>query len=48
VAEDLGRDRFTWGRANLRDASEVRRRYLDALKAADGHDIGPLLAFARS
>ena len=44
----LGRDRFTWGRANLRDASEVRRRYIDALKAADDHDIGPLLAFARS
>lgn len=44
----LGRHRFTWGSANLQDASEVRRRYIDALKAADQHDIGPLLAFARS
>jgi hypothetical protein len=26
----------------------VRRHYIDALKAADNHDIGPLLAFARS
>lgn len=44
----LDRDRFTWGSTNLQDASEVRRRYIDALKAADAHDIGPLLAFARS
>lgn len=44
----LGRERFTWGSANLQDASEVRRRYIDALRAADEHDIGPLLAFARS
>jgi Fic-DOC domain mobile mystery protein B len=44
----LGRERFTWGSANLQDANEVRRRYIDALKAADNHDIGPLLAFARS
>lgn len=44
----LGRDRFTWGSANLQDVSEVRRRYIEALKAADNHDIGPLLAFARS
>jgi Fic-DOC domain mobile mystery protein B len=44
----LGRERFTWGSANLEDAGEVRRRYVDALKAADNHDIGPLLAFTRS
>lgn len=44
----LGRERFTWGSVNLQDAGEVRRRYIDALKAADNHDIGPLLAFARS
>jgi Fic-DOC domain mobile mystery protein B len=44
----LGRPRFTWGRANLQDASEVRRRYIDALRAADNHDVDPILAFARS
>lgn len=44
----LGRERFTWGSVNLQDAGEVRRGYIDALRAADNHDIGPLLAFARS
>jgi Fic-DOC domain mobile mystery protein B len=45
---ELGRDRFSWGRANLQQASDARRHYIDALHAADGYDIGPLLAFARS
>lgn len=40
--------RFTWGRANLRAASDVRREYIDALHAADGHDLAPLIRFARS
>jgi Fic-DOC domain mobile mystery protein B len=44
----LGQKRFSWGRANLKAAGEVRGRYITALKAADDHDIGPLLAFARS
>jgi Fic-DOC domain mobile mystery protein B len=44
----LGRERFTWGSVSLQDAGAVRRNYIDALKAADNHDIGPLLAFARS
>lgn len=44
----LGGDRFSWGRVNLRDASEVRARYITALQAADNHDYRPLLAFARS
>lgn len=44
----LGRERFTWGSANLQDAGEVRKRYIEALKAADDRNIGPLLAFARS
>jgi hypothetical protein len=26
----------------------TRRRYIEALQEADSHDIGPLLAFARS
>lgn len=44
----LGRERFSWGSARLQDASEVRYRYIAALKDADNHDLGPLLAFARS
>ena len=43
----LGQKRFSWGRANLQQAGDVRRRYIDALHAADNHDIGPLLEFAR-
>jgi len=44
----LGGKRFSWGRANLRDAGTMRTQYISALKAADNHDYGPLLAFARS
>ncbi len=44
----LGGERFSWGSANLQDAGEVRKRYIAALKAADDHDLGPLLAFSRS
>ena len=44
----LGRERFSWGRESLRDAGAMRRRYIAALQAADHHDIGPLLAFARA
>jgi len=45
---ELGRERFSWGRANLQAVGDVRGRYIMALKAADRHDIGLLLAFARS
>jgi fido (protein-threonine AMPylation protein) len=45
---DLGAERFSWGRTNLQDASDVRRRYIAALQAADEHDIRLLLEFARS
>jgi len=44
----LGSARFTWGQQNLHAAGDVRERYIDALHAADSHDIRPLLAFARS
>lgn len=44
----LGQPRFTWGRANLIDASETRQAYVAALRAADGRDIKPLLEFVRS
>ncbi|WP_332767588.1 mobile mystery protein B [Phenylobacterium sp.] len=48
LAVQLGQERFTWGRAILVEAAETRRLYVAALRAADMHDIGPLLAFARS
>ena len=44
----MGRPRLTWGRLNRIDPGETRQRYVDALRAADHHDIGPLLAFVRS
>lgn len=44
----LGRPRFSWGRENLIDAGETRERYVTALRAADHHDIGPLMIFVRS
>lgn len=48
LAMELGQPRFTWGRANLVDPGETRRAYVAALRAADGGEIEPLLAFARS
>jgi len=44
----LGRKRFSWGQANLVDANEARRRYINALHAADRHDYRPFLEFVRS
>jgi Fic-DOC domain mobile mystery protein B len=42
------REEFSWGRESLRDPGTLRQRYIAALQNADRHDIGPLLAFARS
>jgi Fic-DOC domain mobile mystery protein B len=44
----MGKPRFTWGRTSLVDASETRDAYIAGLRAADAHDIAPLLAFARN
>ena len=46
VIESLGFPRFTWGAAG--DPATARARYLAALRAADDHDIRPLLDFART
>ena len=43
-----GASRFSWGAGNLLADSDVRQRYLAALRAADARDYGPLLAFVRS
>jgi Fic-DOC domain mobile mystery protein B len=48
LAEKLGRQAFTWGRRDLTTINDTRARYIEALRAADRHEIGPLLRFARS
>ena len=48
VVQSLGGNRFPWGRTQLVQPSEIRQRYIRALKAADQEDITSLLAFARS
>ena len=49
LAVQLGGLRFTWGRESITEVgTNVRNNYVGALRAADTHDIGPLLAFARS
>jgi Fic-DOC domain mobile mystery protein B len=40
--------RFTWGSVSLQAAGDVRRAYIQALHAADNHDVAPLIDFARS
>lgn len=44
----LGRDGFSWGSVNLVAEGTTRAEYIAALRAADEHDYGPLLAFVRS
>jgi hypothetical protein len=44
----LGGALFSWGGGTLRDIGALRTDYIKALRAADQHDFGPLLVFARS
>jgi Fic-DOC domain mobile mystery protein B len=48
LAVQLGQPRFTWGRADLQAAGGGRAAYIEALQAADAHNLDPLIAFARS
>lgn len=48
LIEKLGGEVFSWGGGSLTDVGELRARYVAALRIADGHDIAPLLVFARS
>ncbi len=48
LARRLGQPAFSWGNNRLLDDDATRRAYIDALRVADRHDIGPLLTFARS
>ena len=44
----LGCERFSWGRVSLRNPGVTRQRYIDALRAADNHEIRPLIEFSRA
>jgi Fic-DOC domain mobile mystery protein B len=48
LLEQLGGELFTWGEGDLLHAGEARRRYIEALRAADARDYAPLLAFLRA
>lgn len=48
LIERLGGERFSWGGGSLADVGELRARYVTVLRAADNHDIAPLLEFART
>jgi Fic-DOC domain mobile mystery protein B len=48
LLKSMGGEQFSWGGKNLVDVGEARKRYIAALQAADGHDIGPLLEFVHS
>jgi Fic-DOC domain mobile mystery protein B len=48
LIERLGGSPFSWGGGSLASVGELRSHYVAALRAADGHDITPLLTFARS
>lgn len=48
LIERLGGTAFSWGSGSLQDTGTLRKKYVDALKAADGYDMAPLMAFVRS
>jgi Fic-DOC domain mobile mystery protein B len=48
LLESLDHEAFTWGSASSTDSQATRRRYVEALKAADDHDYRQLFAFVRS
>jgi hypothetical protein len=48
LAVQLGQPRYTWGTADLQAAGGGRKAYIEALQAADGHNLDPLIAFSRS
>jgi Fic-DOC domain mobile mystery protein B/predicted DNA-binding mobile mystery protein A len=50
LVRSYGQPRFTWGAAEVSGAgaAHARKRYAEAMRAADARDFRPLLAFARS
>ena len=51
IIRRLGAPPFSWGSNRddgvIHDIGELRKRYVSALRAADGNDYEPLIAFAR-
>lgn len=47
LTDVLGLESFTWGNGDLVHTGDVRHHYIEALRAADGHDYGPLKTFVR-
>jgi Fic-DOC domain mobile mystery protein B len=45
---ERGEAPFEWGEDGLAEPSEIRWRYIEALRAADANDYGPLLDFVRA
>jgi len=49
ILVSLGGEKFYWGGGqDLATEGMVRKQYTEALRAADGHDYGPLLEFVWS
>jgi fido (protein-threonine AMPylation protein) len=48
LIKQLDGEPFSWGSGSLKTVGELRKRYVEALKMADNHDIRPLIEFARS
>lgn len=48
LIQRLGGQPFSWGSGSLKTVGELRKRYVEALRMADNHDIQPLIHFARS
>ena len=44
----FGNEIFTWHQSNMVRADETRRKYIDALRAADRSNIAPLIDFAKN
>ena len=47
LVQKLGQPRFSWGNKSLTEATEMRTRYIEALRAADSGNIKPLMIFVR-
>lgn len=48
ISKGFGKTYFSWGSVNLTKEGEARRKYLEALRAADQNDFKLLIEFARS
>lgn len=47
LTDVLGLEPFTWGNGDLVHTGDVRQHYIEALRAADGHDYELLKTFVR-